>query len=104
MAKYIKSKFKVLWGTVFAFFYGFFVNDIVAQENDSAEESENQDSLHDRKDRQENAASLKSIQPSLNTGFRSTFSGEQTSGENCQQQSHTVSNPLPTTRVLGDNW
>ena len=41
MAKYIKSKFKVLWGTVFAFFYGFFVNDIVAQENDSAEESEN---------------------------------------------------------------
>ena len=32
MAKYIKSKFKVLWGTVFAFFYRFFANDIVAQE------------------------------------------------------------------------
>ena len=23
MAKFIKSKFKVLWGTVFSFFYGF---------------------------------------------------------------------------------
>ena len=37
MAKYIKSKFKVLWGTVFAFFYGVFINDIVAQENDNEE-------------------------------------------------------------------
>ena len=34
MAKFMKSKLKVLWGTVFAFFYGFFVNDISAQESD----------------------------------------------------------------------
>ena len=44
MAKFIKSKFKVLWGTVFSFFYGFFATEIVAQENDDStdavEESE----------------------------------------------------------------
>ena len=42
MAKYIKSKFKVLWGTIFAFFYGFFANDIVAQEDSGSEQSEEQ--------------------------------------------------------------
>ena len=43
MAKYIKSKFKVLWGTIFAFFYGFFVNDVAAQDaNTGSEESEEQ--------------------------------------------------------------
>ena len=36
MAKFIKSKFKVLWGTIFSFFYGFFATDIVAQENDDS--------------------------------------------------------------------
>ena len=44
MAKYIKSKFKVLWGTVFAFFYGFFVTDVAAQDsNTGSEESEEQE-------------------------------------------------------------
>ena len=33
MAKFIKSKFKVLWGTIFSFFYGFFATDLIAQEN-----------------------------------------------------------------------
>ena len=28
MAKFIKSKFKVLWGTIFSFFYGFFATDV----------------------------------------------------------------------------
>ena len=44
MAKFIKSKFKVLWGTIFSFFYGFFATDMIAQESDdsssNAEESE----------------------------------------------------------------
>ena len=45
MAKFIKSKFKVLWGTVFAFFYGFFANDVVAQEeNSGSEESQESES------------------------------------------------------------
>ena len=38
MAKFIKSKFKVLWGTVFAFFYGFFASDVIAQEDDTGSE------------------------------------------------------------------
>ncbi len=32
MAKFIKSKFRVIWGTVFSFFYGIFATDISAQE------------------------------------------------------------------------
>ena len=39
MARFIKSKFKVLWGTVFSFFYGIFATDIVAQEDEAAEEA-----------------------------------------------------------------
>ena len=49
MAKFIKSKFKVLWGTIFSFFYGFFATDVIAQENDdssdSAEESGQESTL-----------------------------------------------------------
>ena len=48
MAKFIKSKFKVLWGTIFSFFYGFFATDLLAQDanNDggSGEEESSQDS------------------------------------------------------------
>ena len=44
MAKFMKSKIKVLWGTVFAFFYGFFANDVIAQDQvDSANESEEEE-------------------------------------------------------------
>jgi len=32
MAKFIKSKFRVLWGTVFSFFAGMFSTNISAQE------------------------------------------------------------------------
>ncbi len=32
MAKFIKSKFRVVWGTIFSFFYGIFATDISAQE------------------------------------------------------------------------
>ena len=46
MAKFIKSKFKVLWGTIFAFLYGFIPNNVIAQEDsDSGEEAE-QDSTN----------------------------------------------------------
>ena len=34
MAKFIKSKFRVLWGTVFAFFYGFFASDAFADDHE----------------------------------------------------------------------
>ena len=47
MAKFIKSKFKVLWGTIFAFFYGFFVNDVIAQDNGS--EATNQKKIRKQK-------------------------------------------------------
>ena len=40
MAKFIKSKFRVIWGTVFSFFYGIFATDISAQE---AEDNANDD-------------------------------------------------------------
>ena len=68
---------------------------------DHIEESEHHDRLYDGNNRQGDAASLKSIKPSLHTGFRSPLRGEQRRGENGQQQSRTVSDPLPTARVLG---
>ena len=34
MARFIKSKFKVLWGTVFSFFYGVFATNIVAEDEE----------------------------------------------------------------------
>ena len=37
--KFIKSKFKVLWGTVFSFFYGFFATDVIAQDNDDSSDA-----------------------------------------------------------------
>ena len=36
MAKFIKSKFRVLWGTIFTFFAGIFSTDITAQEAEDA--------------------------------------------------------------------
>ena len=42
MAKFIKSKFRVLWGTVFSFFAGMFTTDIAAEE---AEEKANDESV-----------------------------------------------------------
>ena len=38
MAKFIKSRFKVLWGTVFAFFYGFLPNNIQADDHEVDDE------------------------------------------------------------------
>ena len=47
MAKFIKSKFRVLWATVFSFFYGFFSTDLLAQEADDAE---TEDAVEENKD------------------------------------------------------
>ena len=41
MAKFIKSNFRVMWGTIFSFFAGMFVSDVTAQ--DSADDSEDVD-------------------------------------------------------------
>ena len=40
MAKFIKSKFRVLWGTVFSFFAGMFASNISAQDAASNDEAE----------------------------------------------------------------
>ena len=44
MAKFIKSKFRVLWGTIFTFFAGIFTTDITSKEakdvDEEAEETE----------------------------------------------------------------
>ena len=40
MAKFIKSKFRVLWGTVFSFFAGMFATNISAQDAASNDEAE----------------------------------------------------------------
>ena len=45
MAKFIKSKFKVLWGTIFSFFYGFFATDIVAQDADDSSDSQEEQAV-----------------------------------------------------------
>ena len=39
MAKFIKSRFKVLWGTIFAFFYGI-INPLHAQEDAANDQSD----------------------------------------------------------------
>ena len=41
MAKFIKSKFRVLWGTIFSFIAGIFTTDISSQEVDSNVNDEN---------------------------------------------------------------
>ena len=38
MAKFIKSKFRVLWGTIFSFFAGMFATNISAQDAASDDE------------------------------------------------------------------
>ena len=38
MAKFIKSKFRVLWGTVFSFFAGMFATNISAQDAASGDD------------------------------------------------------------------
>ena len=40
MAKFIKSKFRVLWGTVFSFFAGMFATNVTAQEEASNEDAD----------------------------------------------------------------
>ena len=40
MAKFIKSKFRVLWGTVFSFFAGMFTTSISAQDASSGEDTD----------------------------------------------------------------
>ena len=40
MAKFIKSKFKVLWGTIFSFFYGFFATDVIAQDAEDSSDAD----------------------------------------------------------------
>ena len=40
MAKFIKSKFRVLWGTIFSFFAGMFATNISAQDAASNDEAE----------------------------------------------------------------
>ena len=45
MAKFIKSKFRVLWGTIFSFFAGIFSLDAVAQD---ADESVDDSSVEDQ--------------------------------------------------------
>ena len=41
MAKFIKSKFRVLWGTIFSFFAGMFTTDISSQEAEGNVNDEN---------------------------------------------------------------
>ena len=41
MAKFIKSKFRVLWGTIFSFFAGIFTSDISSQEVENNVNDEN---------------------------------------------------------------
>ena len=48
MAKFIKSKFRVLWATVFSFFYGFFSTDLLAQE--AADDAETEDAVEENKE------------------------------------------------------
>ena len=39
MAKFIKSKFRLLWGTVFSFFAGIFSSDVLSQEADGSDDT-----------------------------------------------------------------
>ena len=50
MAKFIKSKFRVLWGTVFSFFAGFFMSTTV-----SAQEVEDQNDTKTEEEAKEEA-------------------------------------------------
>ena len=43
MAKFIKSKFRVLWSTIFTFFAGIFSMEALAQDVDDKEEDTNEE-------------------------------------------------------------
>ena len=51
MAKFIKSKFRVLWGTVFSFFAGMFMSTSVsAQEAEDTNDSKAEEEVNEESD------------------------------------------------------